>query len=90
MVVGTDLLCHSLKMCLMSYSAPAKPALSVVSAILISYLSYFLSADLEGCSQLLSCIGGKPVLPMEIQSPRKQKHVVVLSGFVSSKYTAIL
>lgn len=56
-VVGTDLPCLSLKMWLMSYSAPAKLPLSViVSTVLICYLSYFLSPDLEGCSQPLICI----------------------------------
>lgn len=87
-VVGTGLPCHRLKVWLMSYSALAKLALSVVvSTVLICYLSYFLTPDLEGCSQLLICIGGRPVLPMEIQTTREQKILFCLGWFVSSRYT---
>lgn len=83
-VGGTGLPSHRLKVWLMSYSALAKLALSVVvSTILICYLSYFLTPDLEGCSQLLICIGVRPVLPMEIQPT---KILFCLGWFVSSRY----
>jgi len=63
---------------------PAKLALSlVVSTVLIYCLSYLLSPDLDACSQLLICIGGKPVLSSH-SHPENTKSSCVLAGFVSS------